>query len=74
MTLLELIRKRRSIRNYEDRPVEREKIEYLLKCARLAPSAVNYQPWQFIMITQEEAKKSLQNVTRGNGLKKLPSI
>ncbi len=57
MTLLELIRKRRSIRNYEDRPVEREKIEYLLECARLAPSAVNYQPWQFIMITQEEAKK-----------------
>ncbi|MCD8260821.1 MAG: nitroreductase family protein [Bacteroides sp.] len=72
MTLLELIRKRRSVRNYEDRPVEKEKIEYVLECARLAPSAVNYQPWHFIIITQEEVKKELIKCYPREWFKKAP--
>ena len=44
MNLLELIQKRHSVRAYSQQPVEKEKIEYLLEVARLAPSAVNKQP------------------------------
>ena len=55
MTLLELIQKRASVRSYTRKKVEREKLEYILECARLAPSAVNYQPWCCIVANEEEA-------------------
>lgn len=45
MSFLELARKRCSIRKYAPKNVEQEKIDYILEAARLAPSAVNYQPW-----------------------------
>lgn len=51
---------RSSVRSYENRPVEREKIELLLEAARLAPSAVNFQPWEFIVVTGEKAKKAVR--------------
>lgn len=47
MNFLELTEKRFSCRAYADRSVEKEKIQYLLECARMAPSAVNRQPWRF---------------------------
>ncbi|MGB4705470.1 MAG: nitroreductase family protein [Candidatus Saccharicenans sp.] len=50
MTLDEIIKSRRSIRRYLDRPVEREKIVACLEAARLAPSAENAQPWRFLVI------------------------
>jgi nitroreductase len=48
---LETIFTRRSIRNFLDTPVEPEKIDTLLKAAMYAPSAVNEQPWRFIVIS-----------------------
>lgn len=54
MTLLELIGKRCSIRQYLPAPVEDEKLSYILEAARLAPSAVNFQPWSFIIVQKEE--------------------
>ena len=45
--LMGIIKKRRSIRKYQDRSVEKEKIINMVKAARLAPSAVNRQPWGF---------------------------
>ncbi|MGB9836460.1 MAG: nitroreductase family protein [Candidatus Saccharicenans sp.] len=56
MTLDEIIRSRRSIRRYLDRPVEREKILACLEAARLAPSAENSQPWRFLVIDDPELK------------------
>lgn len=50
--LLELLNNRCSVRSYKTCSVEREKIELMLKAAQLAPSAVNYQPWQFIVAEQ----------------------
>jgi nitroreductase len=44
------IEKRRSIRKYQDRKIEDEKIAALIESARLAPSGSNTQPWQFILI------------------------
>jgi len=46
MTLMEAVKGRRSIRAYDSRPVEKEKIEAVLEAARLAPSARNRQKWQ----------------------------
>ena len=50
MDFLELVRMRYSVRQYSAREVEKEKLEYVLECARLAPSAVNQQPWHFYVV------------------------
>ena len=42
---------RTSVRSYEERPVEAEKIEKILRAAMAAPSAVNQQPWEFYVVT-----------------------
>lgn len=55
--LQKLIQGRRSIRKYEDRPVERGKILTCIEAARLAPSAENVQPWRFIVIDDPEEKQ-----------------
>lgn len=60
MNLLKLIQNRYSVRNYSSQPIEKEKIEYALEAARLAPSAVNYQPWYFILVQETEGRKHLQ--------------
>lgn len=52
----ELVRSRRSIRRYLDKPVEREKILTCIEAARLAPSADNVQPWRFLIIDDPKLK------------------
>ncbi|MCD7976376.1 MAG: nitroreductase family protein [Tannerellaceae bacterium] len=54
MKLLDIIQKHCSIRQYAPTPVEQEKVEYILEAARLAPSAVNYQPWYFLVIEEKK--------------------
>lgn len=56
---MEAIDKRRSIRTYKDKPVEKEKVDKLLHAAMQAPSAVNQQPWEFIIIKDEPNKQTL---------------
>ena len=43
-----------SIRKYQDRPVEKEKTEAILRAAMQAPSAGNQQPWEFYVVTNKE--------------------
>jgi len=52
----ELVKSRRSIRRYLDKPVEREKVLTCIEAARLAPSADNVQPWRFLIIDDPELK------------------
>lgn len=59
MELKEAIAKRNSVRNFKNVPVPREKLIQLFELVRLAPSAVNYQPWHFIVITRKETLESL---------------
>ncbi|MFW6131233.1 MAG: nitroreductase family protein [Candidatus Aminicenantaceae bacterium] len=54
--LQKLIKNRRSIRKYTDKPVERNKILTCLEAARLAPSVENVQPWRFVVIDDPELK------------------
>lgn len=58
MELEKAILDRRSIRKYEDRPVEREKIDACLQAALLAPSACNSQPWHYIVIDDPKIKEA----------------
>lgn len=48
--LIDAIAKRKSIRKFSDKKVEPEKIENLLRAAMRAPSAMNGQPWEFIVV------------------------
>lgn len=55
----QLVKNRRSIRRYLEKPVEREKILACIEAARLAPSADNVQPWRFLIIDDPELKSQL---------------
>ena len=45
---------RTSVRKFLDKPVEKEKIEKILRAAMAAPSAKNQQPWEFYVVTDKE--------------------
>ena len=49
--VLENIHTRKSVRQFTSEPVSDEHIEIMLKAAMAAPSAVNYQPWRFVVVT-----------------------
>jgi len=51
---LTIIKKRRSIRSFTDQPVEEEKLTQLLEAAMSAPSGMDAQPWEFVVITEKE--------------------
>jgi len=57
MDLLKGIEERRSTRAFLERPVEREKIETLINYATQAPSAINLQPWELIVVSGEEKNR-----------------
>ncbi|MCX5782645.1 MAG: nitroreductase family protein [Elusimicrobia bacterium] len=64
-SLSELINKRRSIRKYLEREVEKEKIESLIESARMAPSACNAQPWRIVVVKDKKLKDEL--IAKGLG-------
>jgi nitroreductase len=53
------IRSRYSCRNYQDKPVEKAKLDAVLEAARQAPSAKNLQDWRFVVVTDKGARKKL---------------
>jgi nitroreductase len=52
--------RRRSIREFSDRPVAREAIELILRIAGTAPSGANKQPWQFVVVTDPAVKRQIR--------------
>ncbi len=62
---LELVRRRQSVRKYDGRAVDDEKLRLCLEAARLAPSASNSQPWTFVVANEPELVKSLGEACRG---------
>ncbi|MFH1612263.1 MAG: nitroreductase family protein [bacterium] len=65
MNFFEVIKIRRSIRSYQDKPVEKEKLEKILDTAHLAPSAKNIQPWKIILVDDKKLKENLVEATKG---------
>lgn len=57
--VLDNIATRTSIRDYEARPVEKEKVEKMLRAAMAAPTAMNKQPWHFVVVDQRSVLDSL---------------
>lgn len=60
---MDIINKRRSIRSYRDKQVEKEKIEQLLRAAMQAPSAYNQQAWEFMVIENKETLQRLSGMS-----------
>lgn len=54
MNFKDLCQARYSCRKYQALPIENDKLEYIRECVRLAPSAVNRQPWRFVLIDNSQ--------------------
>lgn len=52
--MLELLKKRRSIRKFKETKIEKEKIDLLVKAALLSPSSRGIRPWEFVVVNDEE--------------------
>ena len=73
MNFTEIAQTRQSCRNYDpNRAVEEEKLENILACARLAPSACNGQPY-LITVCKGDAAKNVAKATQGMGMNKFAS-
>jgi nitroreductase len=59
MNVMEAIKKRCSVRSYQNRPVEIEKVDKILEAARLAPSASNRQEWRFVVVQDRAIRQRL---------------
>ena len=64
---LELMGRRRTVRDYRDRPVPREVIENALRTASLAPSGANQQPWTFVCISDASIKSRIRMAAEDEG-------
>lgn len=63
MDTFEAFKNRISVREYSDRPVEKEKLEKMVDAGRLAPTARGEQPWEFVVVTKKEKVKELADIT-----------
>lgn len=59
MDIFELIKTRRSIRKFQDKPIPKEMIEKIVEAGIRAPSSMNRQPWRFVVVGDPDAKKLL---------------
>ena len=67
MNILELSQQRFSARKYTTEPVSQADLDYILECVRLAPSAVNRQPWKFELYAARKQERSCGLHTTVNG-------
>jgi nitroreductase len=67
METWDAIRSRRNVRSYSDEPIEPEQLDRILEAARRTPSARNWQPWDFVLVTEREQLRELANVWVGAG-------
>jgi nitroreductase len=74
MDFLELVKKRRSVRSYLDKPVDDALLDTVLEAGRLAPSACNNQPWVFIVLKDPAARQNLQSVYKREWFLRAPII
>ena len=68
MDFLELVNTRQSDRAYIPKPVEPEKLDRILECARLAPSACNAQPWHLIVVDEEDKRLQIAEAASSRAL------
>lgn len=59
------IRSRRDVRDFSDRPISEDDLDRILEAGRRAPSSRNWQPWDFVVVTEREQLAELAQVWRG---------
>ena len=64
MSILDIIKSRRSIRRYKNDPIPEDVFLRVLEAARLAPSGKNFQPWKFIIVKDQVLKEKLAEASR----------
>lgn len=69
MSFRDLVHRRRSVRQYTPQPVPDDLLQQVLEAGRWAPSAVNSQPWEFLVVTDPEVKQALYDLAGVLGLK-----
>jgi len=74
MDFFELIEHRYSVRAYESRPVEEEKLQKVLDAARLAPTAANRQPFRIIVVKTEGRESELKRIYRADWFTQAPVV
>ncbi len=74
MNFIELATQRSSVRNFAPMPVEKEKLLQVLEAARIAPSAANFQPWHFIVVTEPVLLQLIYPLYPREWLKSAPLI
>jgi nitroreductase len=67
METWDAITSRRNVRSFESRPIAREDLDRILEAGRRAPSSRNWQPWDFVVVTDREQLKELSKVWTGAG-------
>ncbi|HEX7483193.1 MAG TPA: nitroreductase [Candidatus Bathyarchaeia archaeon] len=72
--VIEVIKSRRAIRSFEDKPMPESAIQTMLEAAIYAPSAINIQPWKFTLITNKDAMKHLSDTAKPALLRMLPDV
>lgn len=72
--VLKTIYGRRAVRKYLDKPVPNEILEQLIDAGRMAPSAINRQPWRFVVVTKKEDIQLFSKEIRRNVLHELPKL
>ncbi len=67
METWEAITSRRNVRRFQERPVAGDALERILEAGRRAPSSRNWQPWDFVLVTDREQLGELAKVWQGAG-------
>ncbi len=62
MDIIEVIKTRRSVREYKDERIAKDALEKVVDAARFAPTARGVEPWEFIVVTQSETLKKLADL------------
>ena len=74
MDFLELVKKRRSVRAYQDKPISDNDLNKILEAARMAPSGFNAQAYKLIVIKDEKSKEKLGEIAKQPYISKAPII
>ncbi|MCE5276653.1 MAG: nitroreductase family protein [Planctomycetaceae bacterium] len=74
MDFYDVIQRRCSVRKYQNRPVEDDKLTRILNAGRLAPSGRNRQEWKFVVVREEDTRAALAAASEQPWLARAPVI
>ena len=69
MDVFDIMKQRKSVRKYLDKPVPRADIEDLIRCAGSSPSAINLQPWEYVVTYGEEKDRLIRRLKKVHAMK-----